>query len=96
MKSIHIITILTTFVLKTTYSTNSTNTTQIQTTNNFPVGHTIDQTILSRQRRFISDSGWTFEVTFTLTVPLEGVGSSATVEVPFKYTFDPDEFSSGT
>ena len=75
-------------MLQTTYST---NTTQIQTAANFPVGPN-----LSRQRRFISDSGWTFELTFTLTIPLEGVGSSVTVELPFTYTFDPDAFSSGT
>lgn len=96
MNSKCMIVLLTTFVLQTTYSTNSTNTTQIQTATNFPVGQNIDNAILSRKRRFVESTGWTIKFTVTLTIPLEGVGSSVTVELPITYTFAPDKFSSGT
>ena len=48
--------------------------------------------LLSRQRRFAipSSSGWsiTTELTFELSIPLEGLDTSVTVEVPFEYSLD--------
>ena len=48
--------------------------------------------LLSRQRRFAipGSTGWsiTTDLTFTLTIPLEGLDTSVTVKVPFTYALD--------
>ena len=49
---------------------------------------------LHRSRRFAipASSGWTLatELTFTLTVPLEGLSSSFTAKLPFSYSLSLD------
>lgn len=65
----------------------SAHTTEIQTSaTNFPVGQKID--LLSRKRRFVSSAGWTFTVTLNVGIPLEGIGSSLSCDLPFVYAFD--------
>lgn len=45
---------------------------------------------LSRHRRFLipSDSGWTFKTAFSLVIPIQDVGSSLTLSIPFTFEFD--------
>ena len=62
----------------------ATNTTELVATSNFPLGNRI----LSRKRRFISTTGWTFKVTLDLSIPMEGLGSSLGLSLPFTYAFD--------
>ena len=50
-----------------------------------------DSRLLSRQRRFLIPnitSDWTFEVTFTLTFPLEGLDTTFDGNVPFPFAFN--------
>ena len=51
-----------------------------------------ETSLLSRKRRFSvpSSTGWTFATTleFVVTIPLEGLDSSAEIKVPFSYTLD--------
>ena len=69
------------------HTAHSIHTTQIQTATNFPVGHhRID--LLSRKRRFVKTSGWTFKITLNCAIPLEGIGSSLSIELPFTFSFD--------
>ena len=67
---------------------NSLKTTQIQTATNFPIANRLE--VLSRKRRFLvpQTSGWTFSVTFNLAFPIEGLGSSVSIDLPITYTFD--------
>ena len=46
--------------------------------------------VLSRQRRFLipQASGWVFSATFAAVIPIEGLGASLTVKLPFTYTLD--------
>ena len=74
-------------VLNTAHSL-KTNTTQIQRPEKFRTENKLE--VLSRKRRFLvpQTSGWTFTVTFDLTIPIEGLGSSLSADVPIKYAFD--------
>ena len=46
--------------------------------------------VLSRRRRFLipATSGWTVKLATTLSIPLQDVGSSVSVSLPFTYSFD--------
>ena len=46
--------------------------------------------VLSRHRRFLvpASSGWSVTFKVTLTIPLQDVGSSVSIAVPFTYSFD--------
>ena len=66
------------------HTSSATNTTELVTTANYPLGNKI----LSRKRRFISTTGWTFKVTLDLSIPMEGLGSSLGLSLPFTYAFD--------
>ena len=74
-------------VLRTVHSLRP-NTTQIQTTEKFRTENKLE--ILSRKRRFLipQTSGWTFVVTFDLTIPIEGLGTSVSADIPITYNFD--------
>lgn len=45
---------------------------------------------LSRHRRFFipSSTGWFLDLTFTLLVPIQDIGSTLFATVPFAYSFD--------
>ena len=70
----------------------SLDTTDIQSEVNVPVAKRVDMTdvVLSRKRRFIVPqvSGWTFKLTFKLSVPVEGLGSTLGIDLPVTYAFD--------
>ena len=70
----------------------SLDTTDIQYEINVPVakGVAVTDVVLSRKRRFLVPqvSGWTFKLTFNLGVPIEGLGSSLSIDLPVTYAFD--------
>ena len=76
------------FILLVLHTAYSIKTKQIQTGKNFPIANRLD--VLSRHRRFIvpQTSGWTFAVTFNLAFPIEGLGSSVSIDLPFTFAFD--------
>ena len=61
--------------------------TQIQTATNFPVGHHRTD-LLSRKRRFVKTTGWTFKINLNCAIPLEGICSSLSIDLPFTFSFD--------
>ena len=53
-----------------------------------------DSKLLNRQRRFVIPNNtvpWLFVVRFTLQFPIEGFDAKFDGNIPFTYTFDPDE-----
>ena len=46
--------------------------------------------LLSRKRRFLvpQTSGWSITITGDLTIPIEGLGSSLSADIPITYKFD--------
>ena len=74
------------------HATYSLDVTDIQSELNVPAAKGIDATdvVLSRKRRFLVPqvSGWTFKLTFNLGVPIEGLGSSLSIDLPVTYAFD--------
>lgn len=50
----------------------------------------ISNKVLSRHRRFLipANSGWRFAATLSLVIPIQDLGSSLTLSIPFSYSLD--------